>query len=108
MHRVEDLGALGDEHTLGQTRCAARVHEEARVLLRRLDRFDVVARGEDVLVAQVVGRIADRVPDEDHLLDPRRRSNPVDHLGEEEVDDDDLAVGVGDDVLELLRARSAG
>ena len=52
---VQQLGALVEQHPLGQACRAAGVHEHGRVVLVGLGRRDGAAGRDEVLVAHVVG-----------------------------------------------------
>ena len=86
--QVQHLGPLLEQHTLRPPGGAAGVHEDHRVGLVRLRRYDRRTALEQILVAGIVRHVA--VADEHHALDAGLVAHRVDQAREERVDEDRL------------------
>ena len=102
--QVEHLGALVEQHTLRRAGRAAGVHEDHRVVFVGLVGNHRRRRGEQLLVVEIVRRVA--APDQHHVLETDLFAHLVDHAGEERVREADLGAGVGEDEARAPSAAS--
>ena len=102
--QVQHLGALVEEHPLGQAGGTPGVHEHDRIVLVRFIGHHGASCCQQVLIAHVVGRLA--VAYEHHaaqwelIADLGDVAGEV--VGEQRVDERHLGARVGEDELQLL------
>jgi hypothetical protein len=101
---VEHEGPVVEDDALGETGRPAGVHEDGDVVLVPLLRHFRVPGPDQVLVLEVVGRVA--LTDEYDLVEAGLFAHRVDRTGEPTVDEADLAAGIGEDERQLLGRQS--